>query len=328
MATRIDSKTMTTTAGATVAVLLARVIVPLWLLIGAVLSLMDGGPSHLPVAVIKWAGALGVDLKFLLLFGISVELAVAGVMWLLPRLARTVGLLMLGVFLPVLIGDLLMGASSCGCFGAVEIHPGITLVMDLGFFLGLLLLGRGVPSLAATSRQPTWRVVAAGLWTVASFAIAFGLNVSGPASPATEEGGVVAMAMPGDGYYLPKYDQWLGARWDEVPISAWIQDAPDDLDEGPQNVLFYRKDCEHCHELMEVFFTGPLAVPTTAVAIPDRNGFPDGGVLPFVCDECRLAQLPAGVDWFLTTPVLVRLIDGTVECAAEVTPDDPQCLAM
>jgi hypothetical protein len=77
---------------------------------------------------------------------------------------------------------------------------------------------------------------------------------------------------------------------------------------------------------MEAYFVGELAVPTTAVAVPERGGFPTEGVRPFPCDQCSLAELPAGVDWFLKTPVLVRLEDGIVRCASEVTAESPTCL--
>ncbi len=62
--------------------------------------------------------------------------------------------------------------------------------------------------------------------------------------------------MPSEGYYLPDYDEWLGLDWRDVPISAWVQGTTGDLSSGPHYVIFYRKDCEHCHELMEVFFSG------------------------------------------------------------------------
>jgi hypothetical protein len=39
-----------------------------------------------------------------------------------------------------------------------------------------------------------------------------------------------------------------------------------------------------------------------------------------------MAELPAGIDWFLQTPVLVRLMNGVVECAAEVDATAPECL--
>ena len=50
------------------AVVLARVVVPLWLAAGAVLKLMDLSPTHLPAAMIKWCGGLGIDLMFVLRF--------------------------------------------------------------------------------------------------------------------------------------------------------------------------------------------------------------------------------------------------------------------
>ena len=95
---------------------------------------------------------------------------------------------------------------------------------------------------------------------------------------------------------------------------------------GVEYLLFYRKDCEHCHELMEAWFFGPLLAPTIAIAVPDRNGFPTENLQAFDCPECSLAEMPKGIDWFFQTPVLVRLEDGIVRCAAEVTADDSQCL--
>ncbi len=194
------------------------------------------------------------------------------------------------------------------------------------FLLGLGLLGRGVESLKITPVQPTWRVLAAGCWALISVVVAFGVTAAAPPSSRVEPEAVGQPSGPAEGYYLPSYGEWLGNPWSEVPIAAWIQPAPPDLDQGVRLLLFYRKDCEHCHELMEAFFTGPLAVPTTAVAVPERGGFPTVGTLPFPCEACDEAELPSGVDWFLQTPVLVRLVDGVVECAAEVTADDPRCL--
>jgi hypothetical protein len=311
------------------AVLLARVIVPLWLLVGAVLKLLDASPSNLPVAMVKWIGAFGVDLLFVLRFSIAVELALVGVMWLLPRLARPLGIAMLAAFVPVLLGDVLMGASSCGCFGSVQIHPGITLVVDLSFLVGLVVLGGRAPSLAWSASQPSSRVLAAGLWTVVSFAVGFGLTNPGSDAQADATPAGVAEAvtapLPAEGYHMPQYESWLGRQFTELPIAAWIQGMPEDIGVGRQYVMFYRKDCEHCHELMEAYFSGELPLPTTAVAVPERAGFPTNA-FAFPCAECRTARLPSGVDWFLQTPVLVSLADGAVVCAAEVSPDDPLCL--
>ena len=327
-----DSTSPGTIRSAT-AVVLARVVIPLWLGIGAVLKVVDGSPSNLPAAFVKWIGGLGVDLRFLLEFSITAELVVVGVMVLIPGLARVVGIAVLAAFMPVLIGDLALGASSCGCFGAVEVSPWVTLLTDGIFLLGLIVLGRGVPALKTTATLPTWRVVAAGTWSILSVAIAFGLTTTSP--PVVSEGAVsgpvsavsgLVSAGPVQGYYLPDYTTWLGRPFHDLELAAWIRGLPDDLDVGQQYLLFYRKDCEHCHELMEVFFSDSLTLPTTAVAVPERGGYPTDGIQPFVCRECSMAELPAGVDWFLQTPVLVRIGNGVVECAAEVTADNPLCL--
>ncbi len=305
----------------------ARVIIPLWLGIGAVLKLIDGSPSNLPAALVKWLGGHGMDLRFVLEFSIAVELMVVGVMVLLPGLARLAGIVMLTSFIPVLVGDVALGASSCGCFGAVQIPPWVTLVTDGIFLILLIFLARGVQALTTPRSLPTWQVVAVGVWSILSFAVAFGLTSAG-STPVIDDvqHGTVAASGPVEGYYLPSYAEWEGSRFLDLDVAAWIRGLPEDIEEGQQYLFFYRKDCEHCHELMEMFFADELPLPTTAVAVPERGGYPTVGIQPFVCGECRLAELPAGVDWFIQTPALVRLADGVVQCAAEVTADNPLCV--
>jgi hypothetical protein len=312
----------------TTAVVLARAVVPLWLATAAVLKLMDLSPTHLPAALIKWCGALGIDLMFMLRFSIASELIVAGVMILVPALARWIGIAVLTTFVPVLIGDLMLGASSCGCFGAVKVSPWTTLVMDVTFLIGLLILGRGEPRLALTTQLPTARVAITGIWCLLAVAVAFGVPAQTPpenGAPA-EAGGHAGLSLPADGYYLPQYADWVGHAFHELEIASWIANLPENIGFGQYYVMFYRKDCEHCHELMALYFSESLPAPTVAVAVPEKNGFPTENLQPFACRECLLAELPSGIDWFLQTPVLVRLSDGVVECAAEVEASAPECL--
>ena len=325
MALGTKSQAMTAGVAGAVAVIIARVVVPLWFFTGAVLKLIDLSPSHLPAALIKWLGGNGVDLMFVLRFGIAVELIVAGVMVLMPPLARWAGIVMLGAFLPVLVGDVALGADSCGCFGAVEINPWFTLVTDVTFLLCLVFLGRRDPRLALGRFLPTSRVVAVGMWSLLSVFVAFAL----PADNSTADpSGVTASAapVPAAGYYLPNYEEWIGRPFRDLEIASWISGLPADLEVGQQYVIFFRKDCEHCHELMEVYFNGSLDWPAMAVAVPERDGWPTENLQAFPCVECRMGELPAGIDWFLQTPVLVRLADGVVECAAEVDAGTPECI--
>ncbi|MCK5378253.1 MAG: hypothetical protein KAJ78_02570 [Acidobacteria bacterium] len=313
--------------GGMIGVALARVVVPLYFGLGGVLKIIDASPTHLPASLIKWAGAGGVDLLYLLRLSIAGELAVVGVMVLVPRLARPIGLFLLGLFLPVLIGDLMLGASSCGCFGAVTVSPWVTLIIDGGLFVGLWYFGGKAASLQLAGKLPTLPVVVAGLWVVLSFMVGFAVGgTANGNSVRNENGASPAAELPVDGYYLPQYDSWIGRQWSDLEVSVWVEGVAPGQVEGVEYVVFYRKDCEHCHELMEAWFAGVLFAPTVAVAVPDRNGFPTENLQPFDCPECFLAELPAGIDWFFQTPVLVRLENGVVQCAAEVTAGDPQCL--
>ncbi len=311
-----------------IGVVLARIIVPLYFAFGAVLKIADTSASHLPVALVKWMGALDINLMYVFRLSIAVELLVVGVMVLVPRLARPVGLFLMGIFLPVIIGDLALGASSCGCFGGVQVPPWVTLVIDGGLFLGLWWFGRHAQSLAYKKELPTLQLVVAGLWVVASFMIGF--SAGGAAFGGAEPGGNSSaesgsVSLPADGYHMPDYEAWIGSSWDDVPISTWIT-GEEVLGTAVEYVMFYRKDCEHCHELMEAWFADEPPGPTLAVSVPERGGYPTENLQAFACDSCRLAELPLGVDWFLQTPILARLRDGVVECVAEVTASDPQCI--
>jgi len=137
---------------------------------------------------------------------------------------------------------------------------------------------------------------------------------------------LVEVPLPADGYYLPDYEAWSGQNFLDLDVVSWVDGLPNDIANGLQYVIFYRKDCEHCHHLMELYFSQSLPAPTTAIAVPERVGFPTENVQPFPCLGCRTAELPSGVDWFFQTPVLVRLLDGRVECVSEVDPETPDCL--
>ena len=321
---------------AAAAELVTRVAVPLWILAGALFKLFAGSPSTLPSVVIKLGGAVGLDLAFVLHFMIGVELVVIGVMWLLPSLARLAGAALLSVFMLTLVGELANGAASCGCFGTVTVHPAITMAVDGLLLAAILVLGPRSKRLRFSRTLPAVGVVAVLLWTVASFAVAFGLPaVNGRKKTHTPAAAKAATATAGNasqastappGYYLPDYKSWLGRKWNDLEIAKWVRGLPADVDQGERYLVFYRKDCEHCHLLLEEHFSGQLPFPTTVIAVPERAGFPTAGVLPMPCTQCSQAELPSGCDWFMQTPVVVRLNGGVVECAAEVNPDTPECL--
>ena len=79
---------------------------------------------------------------------------------------------------------------------------------------------------------------------------------------------------------------------------------------GRMHVVFIREDCDHCHELLNSYFSGKLGTPTMCVVVPDATG----ELLENPCTECTKATLPGGgrITYVFTTPVLLTLQDGVV----------------
>ncbi|MFO0963309.1 MAG: hypothetical protein U0625_10460 [Phycisphaerales bacterium] len=120
-----------------------------------------------------------------------------------------------------------------------------------------------------------------------------------PPSPAT--------AKP---WYAPEFEKWIGQRLDAQEFALLItRPLPLNPNEGLLHIVFIREDCEHCHQLLNQYFSGTLAVPTLAVVVPDATGEP----LENPCTECKKATLPAGgITWVLSTPVLLTVENGIV----------------
>ncbi len=104
---------------------MSRVIVPGWVLTGAVFKLVEASPLTLPPkTILLLADRAGIDLYILLAVLVGLEIMAVAAMFMVPRYARPVGILMLSVFCLVLIGEMVQGnITSCGCFGAKSPPP-------------------------------------------------------------------------------------------------------------------------------------------------------------------------------------------------------------
>jgi len=112
-------------------------------------------------------------------------------------------------------------------------------------------------------------------------------------------------------YYLPQFEQWVGTRLRDQPIAALITPAiPADLEKGRWIVMFFREDCEHCHAVLDRFFTPKVPMNTLLIAVPDAD---PAASLPNPCSECNIRTLPKGPDWVIGTPVLLSIQDGVVK---------------
>jgi len=123
---------------------------------------------------------------------------------------------------------------------------------------------------------------------------------------------------PVEEMYFPQFEQWVGRRLDAQPLALQIN-RPMPVNEGRWHLIFYRADCDSCHEMMELYLVGELEPRVIAVRIPDTDPAAD---LPMPLSRSIRRSLPSGPTYVVQTPVLLTIEDGVVRCMA-TDPRDP-----
>ena len=309
-----------------------RLAIPLWVLAGAGFKLAERNPKLLPPPVLDpilaagsamgltGAGWLDGAMRLIIL----AEVVLAAVMLTMPRWARLAAITTLTAFSIVLLGVLVPairtggidGAlkGSCGCFGASGPNPLAMLAID-GVLLVTALVARRSPRaqpVALSFGLPACIVlIIGGLIPLALVPARDAIDIA-PDAGATPS---TVSAWPprpekASPYCIPDFATWTGARLDAQEIALLMDPAPPaTINTGTWYVLFYREDCEHCHDLMSEHFAGTLSTPTLAIAIPDTD---PAASLEMPCTECQTRTLIKGPEYVLTTPVLLRLENGIV----------------
>ena len=346
--------------GYLIGTILVRIVIPLWVVAGASVKLWTFNPALLPEPILdlvkESASLFGVSnlgwwLAMWLRFFVATEIAAALIMLASPRLARFVASFILAVFLAVLVATMAKSAQrdgisaiwsgSCGCFGSASPPP-------IGMFLidGVLLLGvifirpihePGVPLRAGMVLAAG--AIGAGLGfgrptpvitlTPAPALVPTTADMANPSSGSGEDSAPVATGWgdpPTDlePFYFTEFSDWVGQPLSSQPLARLIsRPLPDWIDQARFHLVFHRADCEHCHTLLEDFFSGPLGTPVIAVEIPDSD---PAAALPMPCEACLLHELPSGPQYVLTTPVLLT-VDGGMVLAVCEDPEDLDLVA-
>jgi len=306
-------------------------VIPAWIIVGATFKLVEGTPKHLPREILLDAKHLGIDLNVLLAMLISLEYLAAIAMILVGRVARLASAFMMAAFCAILVREIATGSSDCGCLGAFSPSPWMMLAIDGTLLLGVVLLRpRPLPGGIDAAR---WPAVAASAAILATTGTSFGLLVPWgradavtPVSTGEENGGVTGATAVTGPAPLPDYwlssdlDSWRGRRWNEIELFGFMKQAPKDIDTGTRYVVFYSRTCDHCEDMFhEDLVPDPvLAALVTAVEVPaDKNRLTSPDAWPMPPTACESLSLPLGVDWIITTPLAVRIVDGVIECAEE-----------
>lgn len=201
----------------------------------------------------------------------------------------------------------LAGATSCGCFGDVQVNPWYALALDLGATGALLLRPPSVgqpPRPVHVSRRRDFfsggMLVAAGLLG--------GWLLSDP-QPAqiSPTGAIVGKSR----LVLLKPEQWTG---DHFPLLPHI-DIGRRLAAGRWIIVLYRADCPQCHQvipeyqrLARTLRREPDTPCVAFVQIGRTAGAPSVSPHP----AWSLGRLDNTHDWHVTTPTVLSLEEGTV----------------
>ena len=230
----------------------------------------EGGASPLPLmnhAVVRSVTAVA-------------ELTVA--LWLASGiahgLASRVAAAMLFVFCAVACWLATVGATSCGCFGGLQVSP-VWMVGADAVLGGALLIG---------SRPPRWGNRIMGGTAIIAFVAAMVL-------PAGESGAIEWL----------RPEDWAGRA---LPILDDIV-ADADVRHGAWTIVFYRSSCHECLERAEQYRERSRRERVLFIHMPPgtaRDAFREriGAGRFGVMNERRL--------WFLQTPAVVELVDGVV----------------
>jgi hypothetical protein len=309
--------------------LLCRVVVPLWVASGAIVKLMELSPKTLPKeTILTLAHKADIDLYVLLAVLISLEFVAVFTMLLVARLARPMAVLVLGTFCVLLIGELVRGnITSCGCFGEVTIPPWLMLLIDGPLLIGVLVFDP-TPAMPAAPRG--WPKAAAVLLAAVAVSATFWRILPERQAPEVDPPNPVAgtwTPKPLPAYwFVTDIDAWIGKPWREIELFQFLKEEPQHLDEGRRYVVFYGRTCDHCDDMFHAVLIDPaIGSLTTAIEVPfDKTHLRGSGSWPMPETECEHLQLPVGCDWIITTPLVVTLQDGIVECAEEG--DHTRCL--
>jgi len=305
--------------------LLVRLIVPAFVLFGAVMKFLGGSPASLPqwmqrVVEGQATTEAQAELTFLWVIRglICIEVVAAGLMLFVPRLSRIVAGTILTAFLFVLlaeftfiirtghtVADALTG--SCGCFGkALTVPLWVEFAINAVLLIGVILFRPSSRPLKAT---PKWALAALLVWLLVGVQVGMRMTF-----PAEEDRSWVR--------FNPMY--WKGFTFDETALFEYAEYDFTFFDVGlPQTWILYRKGCPVCHNLFEEEYSSEIEgrVVVKVLVPEDPSLATDGLTVPdVICPHCQENSLKEGIEWQISTPIIIDFDENGV--VQEVT--DPR----
>ena len=128
--------------------------------------------------------------------------------------------------------------------------------------------------------------------------LTLGCEPASEPSPVTPASGAAADTDPWgpmptevEPFYFTDFDAWVGQPLSSQALARLInRPIPEALKTGRGFVMLYRSDCEHCHHMLEQWFTTSVPAPTVAVQVPDTD---PANAMPFPSTLVERRALPA-----------------------------------
>jgi len=246
------------------------------------------------------------DSRITTIFAIEFELLLA--VWLFAgawqNASKIVGLVTFGGFAMVATFKLANGESNCGCFGHLDVHPAISLIVD---FVAIILLS--LPSSRARRKKPS-RAKPSGvkisLYTVAGTSL-MAVILFSMLSPTTAKLDPHGEIVGEDGIVILEPATWIG---EPLPIAGFIANSTEFMS-GSVRLVFYHYNCPKCRLLITETFRDTQAdheLTTVFIEVPPYNSPPrierPGILWRRLSDQRR---------WFMITPSIVYIENGSVE---------------
>jgi hypothetical protein len=254
----------------------------------------------------------------LTLLALAFELALGLLLVLRPtlRFVQLSALITFAVFACVAAYKAILGASSCGCFGALTVPPGYVASFDLLTVLGFASLPTSSAKASAVDRPRAWLASLAIIAVAGTAAVA--MRNRAAASAALADSGELSAS----GLVLLEPEQWVTKP---LPLLKHLLPADGGtlpLERGCWTAVLYHHDCPTCLELLPGLEPVARAADGSAdhprVALIEMPPYAPPGESPVPPGSaCLRLKLSDAREWFATTPVVLQIRDGVVLAAAQ-----------
>ncbi|MEQ1904790.1 MAG: MauE/DoxX family redox-associated membrane protein [Pirellulaceae bacterium] len=209
------------------------------------------------------------------------------------RWAKLAAVVVFTIFALISIFKLTQGATNCGCFGAFQTSPWLSLALDVAAITCL--------SFNFSYEQNSSRRFVATIFALAALICFVQIALVIRFSPLLKSGEIDFDGYGGIAFLEPS--KWEGKKF---PLIRWLENG-DQLREGSWTVFLLISECELCHEVQK---TLPITTDEVRVAIVEFS--PHSELRTEERVDAVYFQIDDEKKWFVAAPVRLEVRNGIV----------------